>query len=114
MKQNTQKIDSPQIIHISTLFWGLVPNLNSLSGQTILNSRHVSQRTFTKTIEGFIDFHSLRIKCLTCTITTLDRRIFYFLVIMMYLGKFLQKQRFSFILRYRVILRHPLPHDQCI
>ena len=66
MKQNTQIIDSPQIIHISTLFWGLVPNLNSLSEQTILNSRHVSQRAFTlKTIEGFIDFHSLRIKCLT-------------------------------------------------
>ena len=65
MKQNTQIIDSPQIIHISTLFWGLVPNLNSLSEQTILNSRHVSQRTFTKTIEGFIEFHSLRIKCLT-------------------------------------------------
>ena len=65
MKQNTQKIDIPQMIHISTLSWGLVPNLNSLSGQTILKSRHVSQRTFTKTIEGFIDFHSLRIKCLT-------------------------------------------------
>ena len=65
MKQNTQKIDIPQIIYISILFRGLVQNLNSLSGQTILNSRHVSRRTFTlKTIEGFIDFHSLRTKCL--------------------------------------------------